>query len=612
MTTSIPTIALGTLALIAGGLLAAGSLGTNHPAPPAPRKPLVEARSDQPDSPKPTGPWKEAKVLEQAGRLAGSVAYSGDGKSLFVGGTDGQLRAYESATWKQMWEYKAGGKFAAVAVAPETQGAEKGFPVAVTFQDGLRTGFHLLDGASGKLNTTLDDRGGPAPAPKDRPTPLAVGFFPDVVVRPIGADPITSHKIIYGDSREYLVKSWLEGANPSTIRSGVAPAGKKPADPFAVPLAIDPSGKRVVVTGPVDRATGKNVLWAWSAGSGAGNQLLEGHKATVVAAAWSKDGKTILTGDSGGVVIAWDAETFKEKARVAVHGRIAAVAVSPDGKHAAAAVVSVLEALPGKENYSEEVLVWPVADSPQQLKPISRTTAGGSFNGVASVAFAPDGQSLASAFCNFDHLLGTGKLVGRVRIFKVLEDQPKPPEKPGYVQDVRFSLDGNRYVVSPGVMVHDKNGRILYSVSGESACFSADGKTLFVMGRDKVLECEANSGKVLNEHQRPKTKWGWHLVRFAPDGKHYAAHFGFNVRVYDTATGFEPVQLDNQHEPGSSVLPGTVGKQLIWSPNGKQVVAVGVLVDEGRVGLAGWDLESGKRIYSFAADFEDGPRAGGI
>ena len=376
-----------------------------------------------------------------------------------------------------------------------------------------------------------------------------------------------------------------------------------------MPLAIDPSGKRVVVTGPVDRATGKNVLWAWSAGSGAGNQLLEGHKATVVAAAWSKDGKTILTGDSGGVVIAWDAETFKEKARVAVHGRIAAVAVSPDGKHAAAAVVSVLEALPGKENYSEEVLVWPVADSPQQLKPISRTTAGGSFNGVASVAFAPDGQTLASAFCNFDHLLGTGKLVGRVRIFKVLEDQPKPPEKPGYVQDVRFSPDGNRYVVSPGVMVHDKNGKILYSVSGESAGFSADGKTLFVMGREKVLECEANSGKVLNEHRRPKTKWGWHIVSFAPDGKHYAAHFGFNVRVYDTATGFEPVQLDNQHEPGSSVLPGTVGKQLIWSPNGKQVVAVGVLVDEGRVGLAGWDTESGKRIYSFAADFEDGPRA---
>ena len=169
MTTSIPTIALGTLALIAGGLLAAGSLGTNDPAPPAPRKPLVEARSNQPDSPKPTGPWKEAKVLEQAGWLAGSVAYSGDGKSLFVGGTDGQLRAYESATWKQMWEYKAGGKFAAVAVAPETQGAEKGFPVAVTFQDGLRTGFHLLDGASGKLNTTLDDRGGPAPHPRTVP-----------------------------------------------------------------------------------------------------------------------------------------------------------------------------------------------------------------------------------------------------------------------------------------------------------------------------------------------------------------------------------------------------------------------------------------------------------
>jgi WD40 repeat protein len=125
----------------------------------------------------------------------------------------------------------------------------------------------------------------------------------------------------------------------------------------------------------------------------------------------------------------------------------------------------------------------------------------------------------------------------------------------------------------------------------------------------KVLECDAETGKAIKEHPRPKPKWGWHLVSFSPDGKRYAAHFGFNVRIYDTATGFEPQQLDNQHEPGSSALPATVGKQLVWSPDGKQVAAVGVLVDVGKVGMAGWDVETGKRFYSFAADFTDGPRA---
>ena len=75
MTTSIPTIALGTLALIAGGFLAAAAVSGQTTRHPQRTEAAGGSRSDQPDSPKPTGPWKEAKVLEQAGWLAGSVAY---------------------------------------------------------------------------------------------------------------------------------------------------------------------------------------------------------------------------------------------------------------------------------------------------------------------------------------------------------------------------------------------------------------------------------------------------------------------------------------------------------------------------------------------------------
>ena len=130
-----------------------------------------------------------------------------------------------------------------------------------------------------------------------------------------------------------------------------------------------------------------------------------------------------------------------------------------------------------------------------------------------------------------------------------------PTSNPGTSPTCAYSPDGTRYAVAPGVTVHDAAGKTLYSVRGEAAGFSVDGKTLFVMG-EKVLECDAATGKVLKEHPRPKPKWGWHLVAFAPDGKRFAAHFGFNVRVYDTATGFEPVQLDDQHEPGSAASPG--------------------------------------------------------
>ncbi len=127
--------------------------------------------------------------------------------------------------------------------------------------------------------------------------------------------------------------------------------------------------------------------------------MLEGHKAAVVAAAWSKDGKLIVTGDASGVVITWDAATFKEKSRLALGGRVAAVTISPDGKHTAAATVQIAEGLKGKESYFENVFIWESASPPKQAKPIAYSVAGGLFTGVASLAFSADSKSLASAFC---------------------------------------------------------------------------------------------------------------------------------------------------------------------------------------------------------------------
>ena len=116
----------------------------------------------------------------------------------------------------------------------------------------------------------------------------------------------------------------------------------------------------------------------------------------------------------------------------------------------------------------------------------------------------------------------------------------------------------------------DATGKKLYELPASAYGISPDGKKLFAMG-DKVLECDAETGKVLKEHPRPKTDLAWHFIRFSPDGKQYAAHFGFNVRVYDTATGFEPVRLGDQHEPGSGTIYGTAGKDLFWSADGKQL-----------------------------------------
>src|SRR5262249_60435105 len=112
--------------------------------------------------------------------------------------------------------------------------------------------------------------------------------------------------------------------------------GAKPADANAVPLAVDPNGTSAIITGPIHRDTGKNVLWAYVCGNyekdGRGNRLLEGHEAPVVSAAWSKDGKTAVTGDAAGRVIVWDAKTMKETRRFALSKRIAALALTSDGR----------------------------------------------------------------------------------------------------------------------------------------------------------------------------------------------------------------------------------------------------------------------------------------
>src|SRR5262249_38087382 len=152
-----------------------------------------------------------------------------------------------------------------------------------------------------------------------------------------------SHKIILGTPLGYVVKTWIDSAPVSTIKTSTVAPDNKIADEYAVPLAVDPTGTSAIITGPIDRDTGKNVLWAYVAGNyekdSPGNRILKGHAAPVVSAAWSQDGKTAVTGDSSGRVIIWDAKTMKETGRVELGHRIAAVAVTSDGKQTAAVAV---------------------------------------------------------------------------------------------------------------------------------------------------------------------------------------------------------------------------------------------------------------------------------
>ena len=68
-----------------------------------------------------------------------------------------------------------------------------------------------------------------------------------------------------------------------------------------------------------------------------------------------------MTGDADGRVIVWDAKAMKESRRVALGGRVLAVAISDDGTHTAACVR-------GKQG--GEFYVWETAKPANAPKPI--------------------------------------------------------------------------------------------------------------------------------------------------------------------------------------------------------------------------------------------------
>jgi WD40 repeat protein len=330
----------------------------------------------------------------------------------------------------------------------------------------------------------------------------------------------------------------------------------------------------------------------------------------VQAFAWSPSGTEIAVG-YGRDVRVYDAKTLKELRKFDASDTTA-IAWTADGK--ALVVARSIGRYKGDTGLTADLLALEqsVVMLDSKTGKEQRRIVGFSDNvPVVALAVRPDGSQLVTGAGFFPG----GGPVGNypqpakttVGLRAISLDSPKPPAVPGSVQSIAFSQDGKRYSVVAGgkVTVHDwSTGRALYAVDTEAAHFTSDNRILATMRQKSIGLLDRETGKELKSFPRPKTHLGWNLVSFSPDGKRYAAHLGFDVRIYDTETGFEPVRLDNQ-----SNLGGAEVKQLIWSPDGKQVAAVGAWLTFGKYGAAGWEVETGKRFYAFEATIDDGPRA---
>jgi WD40 repeat protein len=336
--------------------------------------------------------WKETAHFEPPMNLPVSVAYSPNGKLLIIGYTGGQVVAIDLLTRKERWKAEVGGNFAAVAFAAD------GKSILTTFEDGVR----YLDVDTGVIRNFHIEPGS---------KPTAVGVFPDVHLDSGANQSLVSHKIIFGSARGWFVKIWTAGGFPSTISNPTVSEGGTPEDLQAVPLAVDPAGKCVVLTGPRRLDTGKNILWAWVAGdygmNNASNRVLKGHQAVVVSAAWSRDGKVVATGDAAGSVILWDAKTMQPTDRLELGSRVAALALSPDGTRVAAVAL-------GKR---AEFYAWDKArPGNRKLIHVDPSTFAGPVH--ACLAFSPDGQHLAGSAISLAAPAEPDKALGRVWVWE--------------------------------------------------------------------------------------------------------------------------------------------------------------------------------------------------
>jgi WD40 repeat protein len=236
-----------------------------------------------------------------------------------------------------------------------------------------------------------------------------------------------------------------------------------------------------------------------------------GHPQMVDAVAWSPDGKQLATGCHDGIVRVWDVAKGAVLKQTAAHmsqppnpapQAVYSVAWSPDGKQ----VVSA--------SLDQSMKLWDAAAGTlvREFKPYKvKDFEKGHREGVFSVAFSPDGKTLASG--SSDRTIKLWNVADGNVLRECVNPNLKPgPDgpvaHPGWVYSVRFTADG-KYLLSAGPAPQNRGFLAVWQ--------AADGKMVY--GEDLPLG-------------------PFHSVALAPDGKTVALACGPQGRQAQEVTSY--------------------------------------------------------------------------
>ena len=308
---------------------------------------------------------------------------------------------------------------------------------------------------------------------------------------------------------------------------------------------------------------------------------LKGHTGAVVAVAFSPDSKTLVSASHDGRLKLWDVTIGKKQATLGTYrGCLGCVAFSSDGKTLASGAIGS----PGSFPDLYQVNLWDVATGKV------RTAMGDTMemSTFYSVAFSPDGKTLAAAGDETVKLwdLATGK--ERATFQGHTEADEESTGAVHRVKSVAFSPDGKTLAAASydrTVKVWDVATARRSTLQGHthavySVAFSPDGKTLASASGDKTVklwDLATNKERAtLQGHTESVMS-----VAFSPNGKILAsAGYDKSVKLWDMATGKELATLK--------------GTEAVWSvafsPDGKTLAAAVGSISNAPGELKLWDV----------------------
>ncbi|MFJ4428605.1 protein kinase domain-containing protein [Streptomyces bobili] len=294
-------------------------------------------------------------------------------------------------------------------------------------------------------------------------------------------------------------------------------------------------------------------------------KIVTNHHDAMLAMAFSPDGRTLATPGAGGTVWLWDPATGR--ARTTLNSQdesLSAMAFSPDGRTLATA------------SHGGTVRLWDPATGR------ARTTLNSQDESLSAMAFSPDGRTLATAGGSGTVWL-SDPATGRTRKTLVMD-----PDRFAMVSAVAFSPDGRTLAtVTVGeVRLWDPaTGRSRTTLTGHNdvvnaVAFSPDGLTLTTGGRSGRVRlwdlATGSSRTTLTGH-----KGTVDAVAFSPDGRTLAtASRDGTVRLWNLATGRSRTTLTGHK--------GTV-YSAAFSPDGRTLATAGA---DGTVRL--WNPATGR------------------